>query len=114
MVPYNNNYSPVKGELPDAKEIVKLVDRPLPLKQPIIDQSTGLCIVCGMKRNEGHGWPCIIYLMKMAVSAYERRMQLTEFLLNKILAQSNIPKEEVEHVLEEIKAARDLINSVGD
>lgn len=110
MVPYNKNYDPRQ----EASDVVKLVERTLVLKAPTIDQSTGLCIVCGMGRKDGHGWPCITYLMKLAVSSYEKKMQKAEFVLKKILNSTNVGAEEIEHVLEEIQGARDLINGIAE
>lgn len=104
--------NPKEGD--ESAAIAKLADRDIKLKVPVIDQQTGLCIVCGYKRSDGHAWPCIIYFMKIAVATYDKKFQKVEFILTKLLKDSNLSKEEVEHVLEEIQNARDLINHVGD
>lgn len=111
VVPFNKNYtSPVE----DGPQIVKMLERGNKVQSPTIDQQTGLCVVCGMARNTGHGWPCIVYLMKLAVSSYDKKMKLCEMLLNRILLDRHVKAEEVSHVLAEIQAARDLIHNVGD
>ncbi len=108
VVPFNSRYTPLTSKTQEKKK-----DATDDMKMPTIDPATGNCCVCGHSRGDGHGWPCIVYLMKLAVDSYDKKFVMMEKFLDKLLTDAHVYSKDVEDMKLEIKAARDLISGVG-
>lgn len=93
-----------------ATAIFKMVVKTDKKEIPAIDPRTGLCVVCGLEN--GHAWPCITFLINMAIKHYrDRLMENKELLIrlrnNHHIADADV-KEQIERIDYSVMVARDL------
>ena len=93
-----------------AAAIHKMVLKTEKKEVPAIDPKTGLCVVCGSK--DGHAWPCITFLINMAIKHYRDRLLENRMLLAKLRDNHHISdvevKEQIERIDYSIMVAKDL------